>query len=195
MIFDPNPLAFWVLATMVTGCALAAVRARKLYHAGLGLVGSLFGVAGLYVLLQAYFLAGVQVLVYVGAIAVMLLFAIMLTHDMMTPKAGTLTTQPWAAVGLCVMLLALLLGGTLSSTWVTAADTSVNPVWAKTSGFQTAEAIPSVKALAIRFLDPYTLPFEMVSVLILVALIGALVIARKDERPAQTPETPEETAP
>ena len=52
MIFDPTPLAFWVLATMVTACALAAVRARKLYHAGLGLVGSLFGVAGLYVLLH-----------------------------------------------------------------------------------------------------------------------------------------------
>ncbi len=195
MIFDPNPLAFWILAALVTGCALAAVRARKLYHAGLGLVGSLFGVAGLYALLQAHFLAGLQVLVYVGAISVMLLFAIMLTQDMMTPKPGTLTTQPWAAGGLCAMLLALLVGGTLSSAWVTAPDTSINPVWSQGSGYASAEAIPSVKALAHRFLDPFTLPFEMVSVMILVALIGALVLARKDEPRAHTPKTPEESAP
>ncbi len=195
MIFDPNPMAFWILAALVTVCALAVVRARKLYHAGLGLVGSLFGVAGMYVLLQAHFLAGLQVLVYVGAISVMLLFAIMLTQDMMTPGRGTLTTQPWVAGGLCVMLLGLLVGGTLSSTWVTAPDTSINPVWSRSSGFQSAEAIPSVKALAHRFLDPYTLPFEMVSVMILVALIGAVVLARKDDTPARTLKTPEESAP
>ena len=195
MIFDPTPVAFWLLAAMVTGCALAVIRARKLYHAGLALVGTLFGVAGLYGLLQVWFLAGVQVLVYVGAIAILLLFAIMLTHHMMTPNLKTLSTQPWTAAAMCLMLLAVLLGGILSSTWQTAPDTTVYPTWTSQSGFQVAEAISSVKALGFRLLDPFTLPFEMVSVLILVAMIGALAVARKPPTPEDPAEGCEEVVP
>ena len=194
MIFEPNPLAFWILAAMVVGCGVAVVRARMLYHAGLALVGTLMGVAGLFVLLQVYFLAGLQVLVYVGAIAVLLLFSIMLTHHMMAPERGTVTTQPWMAAAVCLLVLAVLLGAVFNSTWVTDPNRTVNPTWAASSGFQSAEAVTSVKALAVRFLTPYTLPFELVSVLILVAMIGALVVARKDERPPQEPDRREETA-
>ena len=195
MIYDPNPVAFWLLAAMVAGCALAVVRARKLFHAGLALVGTLFAVAGLYGLLQAWFLAAVQVLVYAGAIAIMLLFAIMLTHNMMNPDLKSLTTQPWTAAALCLMLLAVLLGGTLSSTWQTAPDTTLSPTWTPKCGFQVAEAIPSVQALGFRLLDPFTLPFEMVSVLILVSLIGALVVARRNPALPEAPEGREEKAP
>jgi NADH-quinone oxidoreductase subunit J len=195
MIYDPNPWAFWLLAAMAVGCALAVVRARKLFHAALALVGTLFAVAGLYGLLQAWFLAAVQVLVYVGAIAIMILFAIMLTHNMMKPDLKTLTTQPWTAAALCLMLLAILLGGTLNSTWQTAPNTTLSSTWTPKCGFQVAEAIPSVQALGFRLLDPFTLPFEMVSVLILVSLIGALVLAHRNPAPPGASEGLEDKAP
>jgi len=191
--FEPNPYVFWVLAAMTVGCALAVVRARKLFHAGLALVGSFFGVAGLYVVLQSPFLAGVQVLVYIGAIAVLLLFAIMLSNHMMNPEVGTLTTQPWVALGVSLMLLAVLWGATLNTSWTMKPDTLAAP--GGIPGYQTAEAISSVKALGIRFLDPYVLPFELISVLILVAMIGALVVARKEEGAPRDLDRREEAAP
>lgn len=191
--FEPNPFVFWVLAAMTVGCALAVVRARKLFHAGLALVGSFFGVAGLYVVLQSPFLAGVQVLVYIGAIAVVLLFAIMLTNHMMNPEVGTLTTQPWVALGVSLMVLAVLWGATLNTSWTMKPDTLAQP--GGIPAYQTAEAISSVKALGIRFLDPYVLPFELISVLILVAMIGALVVARKEEAAPRDLDRREEAAP
>ena len=200
--FEPNPFVFWILAALTVGCALAVVRARKLFHAGLNLVGSFFGVAGLYVLLEAPFLAGVQVLVYIGAIAVVLLFAIMLTHHMMNPEVGTLTTQPWVALVLCLFLLAVLLGVTQNTAWTVHPDQtmeSAEPAPGATAPlprYDTREAIPSVKALGVRFLDPWVLPFELISVVILVAMIGAVVIARKEEgRPPQDVALREEVAP
>lgn len=187
MIFEVHPLAFWVLAALTLGCALAVVRARILFHAGLALVGSLFGVAGLYVALQAYFLAGIQVLVYIGAIAVVLLFAIMLTHDMMRPEKGTLSTQPWIALGVSMLLLVILWAVTLNSTWVVNPDAGSaavrEPATLGSPGHETGESISSIQSLGVRFLNPYVLPFELVSVLILVAMIGAVVIARKEEGP------------
>lgn len=193
MIFEVHPVAFWLLALMVLGCAVVVVRAPMLFHAGLALVGSLFGVAGLYVALEAYFLAGIQVLVYIGAIAVVLMFAIMLTHHMMHPEKGTMTTQPWIALGVSFLLLVILWATTLNSTWVVNPDAGAaavrEPATLGSPGFETGESISNIRSLGLRFLTPYVLPFELVSVLILVAMIGALVVARKEEgRPARPDE-------
>lgn len=184
MIFEVHPLVFWPLALLILGCAVAVVRAPILFHAGLALVGSLFGVAGLYVALEAYFLAGIQVLVYIGAIAVVLLFAIMLTQNMMHPVRGTLTTQPWIALVVSLMLLVVLWAVTMNTSWVVNPDAGAAELASTVSpGPQTGASIASIKSLGIRLMNPYVLPFELISVLILVAMIGALVVARKEEGP------------
>ncbi|MEW6277921.1 MAG: NADH-quinone oxidoreductase subunit J [Candidatus Eremiobacterota bacterium] len=162
-----NPAAFYLLAGMVLAAALGVVHARNLFHSGISLITCFLGVAGLYVLLQAHFVAGLQVLIYAGAVAVILLFAFMLTHHIMSPEAGTLFTQPltgpMAAAATGILLTAVAV---------------VSP-WYRGGGSSGG----GIGRLGQELLTSYLLPFELVSVFLLAALVGAVVIARKEEGP------------
>lgn len=181
--FSVSPLAFWLLAALALGAAVAVVASRNLFHAGVALFGSLLGVAGLYVTLQAHFLAGVQVLVYAGAIAVILLFAIMLTHRLMDPARGTLTTQPWAGLG------AALLVGITTATVILNTSWSTDPDGARGAGMDPAE-VTRIARLGRSLLDPYVLPFELITVVVLAAMIGAIAVARPLEEEPVREERP-----
>lgn len=166
---------FYVLGAAAILLALAVVNARKLLRAAIYLMGVLLMSAGLYVLLDADFLAGVQVLVYVGGILVLIVFAVMLTRsaDLLedNPSLRRKVLGAVASIGLLVLMAAVFL------------TTPLKPLAEGTP--------PKDDALVIgrQLLDQgpggYVLPFEIVSVLLLVAVIGGIVVARKTPPPEQ----------
>ena len=156
-------VAFWLLAALTVGSAVGVVAVRDLIRAVVLLITSFLGVAGLYITLSADFVAVVQVLIYVGAISVLLLFAIMLT-----PRAGRDNAETF--LRLPGILLAGLVAFTIS---FVSLDTDWSVV--ERGGFEeTAEAIGEA------LLDKYVLPFEMAAVLLLVAMLGAILLVHPE---------------
>lgn len=159
-------ILFIIFGAVTLGAGLMVVTRRNVFHAALFLILSFFGVAGLYVLLEAPFLAGVQLFIYAGGIAILIIFAIMLTRDMMNPDVLGANRQWWAAA-----LVTVALCGVLG--WV-----ALNHDWGPAPG-----PVPehSIALLGQALVDPqgFVLPFEVASVLLLVALIGAVTIARE----------------
>ena len=161
-----SPIAFYLLAALVLFPALSVVLEKNLFHAGISLIVCFVGVAGIYVTLSAPFVAGMQVLIYAGAIAVLLLFAFMLTHDIMHVRQQRF--QPVAGF-LSAAMLALILTVTIArSHWAPPAAESIDL---------------GVKSLALQYMTVYFVPFQVIALLLLITLVGAVVIARKEEEP------------
>jgi NADH-quinone oxidoreductase subunit J len=161
-----------VFSLFTLGGALGVVTTRNLMHAALWLILSLFGVAGLFVLLSAPFLAAIQVLVYIGAIAILIIFAVMLTRSLTSLRV--LFNRPVASALVSVMLFGFLLIGIILPVWGRNGSQSNLPV---------ADVVASTTDLGVAFVDrnQYVLPFEVASLLLTAAMIGAIVIARDDE--------------
>ena len=157
---------FIILSIITLGAALAVVTSKNLFHSALFLVLSFVGVAGLYILLEAGFLAAVQILVYVGAISILIIFAIMLTRRLMAKDLVQRNAQ-WGISGLVALLLFAVLVFVLLR---------VN--WPVVGGDVTRE---SISILGQELMSTYALPFEVASVLLLVALVGSIIIARERE--------------
>ncbi len=160
-------IAFYVIAALIVFGAIRVVTSKNLVHAALWLVLVLAGVAAQYILLAAEFVAITQVLVYLGAIVVLFLFGIMLTRA----KIGTdldLDNDTSKRVGAAVVgvLLFALMGYAL---WDQYRDDEIGNLVVQ----RTAEVSDSI-------FTTYLLPFEVISVLLLAALIGAIVLARRD---------------
>jgi NADH-quinone oxidoreductase subunit J len=160
-------IIFLLCAALILGSALMVVITRKLIHAALWLVAALFGVAILFAVLQASFLAVVQVVVYIGAIAILFVFAVMLTRREMLDKGAQTRSNWWlpALLGLLILvgLLFLILG---------------QPAFGQT-GAALPSGIDTLRSLGTALVSPdaYVLPFEVASVLLLAALVGAVYIA------------------
>ena len=154
---------FWAFAAVTVGSAAVVVLSRTLIYSAFALLFTFFGVAGLYVLLGADFLAATQLLIYVGGILVLLLFGVMLTHKIYDLDLRTETKQfvPGliVAAGLFVILSA----------------TAVRTSWASTP----LPPAPTTAEIGRLFLGTYLLPFEAASVLLLIALVGAAMIVRR----------------
>ncbi|MBC6935234.1 MAG: NADH-quinone oxidoreductase subunit J [Chloroflexi bacterium] len=166
-------IAFLICALFILGGGLGVVTTRNLIHATLYLILSLFGVAGFFVLLSAPFLAAVQVLVYIGAIAILIIFAVMLTRSM-TQLRQVYNHQWTASAVVSGLLFALLVVGVILPVW------GINGAQAvETVSEVVADTVDLGKALVDR--NQYVLPFEVASLLLTAAMIGAIVIARDDE--------------
>lgn len=163
-------IVFWVMTIFAIGGAIGVVSSRSLFHSALFLIVSFFGVTGYYVLLSAGFLAVVQLLVYIGAIAILILFAIMFSRQMMADR-GQANHQWWLSLPIVVVLFIALLS-------------TVNTVQWPVSEAQPAE--DTVRQLGLAFLGSYLIPFEVVSVLLSVALIGAIILAREKTEAEET---------
>jgi NADH-quinone oxidoreductase subunit J len=160
-------IAFYVIAAMMVFGAIRVVTCKNLVHAALWLVMVLAGVAAQYILLAAEFVAITQVLVYLGAIVVLFLFGIMLTRA----RTGTDTdldnpTVAKVGAGLIGLLLFGIMGYAL---W----DQFRDQEFYEMAVQRTAEVSDSI-------FSTYLVPFEVISVLLLAALIGAIVLARRD---------------
>lgn len=170
-------LVFFVLAVITLGGGVGVVMARNLFRAALLLLVSLFGVAGLFVLLSAPFLAAVQVLIYMGGIAILIIFAVMLTRGMVW--AREVFNNQWGLGAFLAVLVFVLLA--LVIVQLDQGDGRVSGVLPSAP---VAEVLPdSTAQLGQALIDPaqYVLPFEVASVLLAGALIGAIYIARDDE--------------
>jgi NADH-quinone oxidoreductase subunit J len=169
MPFDPSQIpfvqiTFFVMTACALGGGIGVVSSRNLFHSALYLILSLFGVAGYFVLLSAGFLAVVQVMVYAGAIAILILFAIMFARRLMGLGESQKNHQWWLSLPIAIVLFAVLVG-------------VVNAVEWPVSGAEPAS--DTVLQLGLAFLGSYLIPFEVVSVLLSVALIGAIFLARE----------------
>ena len=163
----PTQIIFILVAAASLGAALMVVITNNLVHATLWLIVSLFGVAVFYVLLNAGFLAVAQVVIYIGAIAILLIFAIMLTRRI-AEDTGPQVTSGWGWAAVISLVLFSSLAWMLSS-------------W---GGFSTARpelpaGIDPLRQLGEALVSPdrYVLPFEVASVLLLAALIGSIMVA------------------
>jgi NADH-quinone oxidoreductase subunit J len=161
-------IVFWALTLLTLFSACVAALAPRIVHAAFGLMASLFGVAGLYALLGADFVALSQVIVYVGGILVLLVFGILLTGRL----RGSLGLEAPPKTRGAVLAGALLFVGL-----ALALQSSTFPG----SGSQPPSAEPTTAPIGRAFLDPeqYLVPFELVSVLLLAALVGAAYLARR----------------
>ncbi len=185
-------IVFWILSVMAVGGALGVVMVPDPFRAALLLILVFVAVAGFFILLSAEFLAVVQVLIYVGAIAILIIFAVMLTRDVQRGNLPNRLQIPAAVFA--ALLLAALVTVALDTKWeFLPADQQQRAELVQTSAVTiltgevlTGEGITSPEdqaeiqkaGLADLLISDYVLPFEAVSVLLLAALIGALVLVR-----------------
>jgi NADH-quinone oxidoreductase subunit J len=164
---DASQVIFILSAALIIASAVMVVTARNLIHAALWLISTLFGVAILFALLDASFLAVVQVVVYIGAIAIMFIFAVMLTRKELRDQ-GPQVNSSWP---IAALFSALTLGGLFV-------------LFTKWSGFnaplgQIPPGSDTLMQLGVALTSPdaFVLPFEVASVLLLAALIGSVYVA------------------
>ncbi len=160
-------ICFILLGLIVIGGALGVVLIKNIVYSAFLLGGVFMGVAGLYLLLNASFVAAAQVLVYVGAVNVLILFAIMLVNSREELKAiKELQIRKLLSAGVCGGLLILLFRVDLTTNWLTPGPNAIGE--------------KSTERIGEHLFTDYLLPFELASVLLLMAMIGAIVLARRD---------------
>jgi NADH-quinone oxidoreductase subunit J len=169
--------AFVILSLFTLGGGLMVALDRNLFHGALWLLVSLFGVAGLFVMLAAPFLAAVQVLVYMGAIVILIIFAIMLTRRVMGAREAANSQWP---IGLLMAALAFLVIAFALVIATSSTGSTVTPLLAQAP--LAAVSPDSLVSFGQALVDPgqYALPFELASLLLTGAMIGAIVIAREN---------------
>jgi NADH:ubiquinone oxidoreductase subunit 6 (subunit J) len=156
---------FYLLTFIILVASMLVVTLKNIFHSALFLILTLFAVAGIYILLDAEFLAAVQVLIYVGAVAVLMIFAIMLTSQMTSTRIKQSNEQVVVAFFICAGFLLSSLGSVHGTVW------------------RLVEiAMPENNTLTLGkyLMTEYVLPFEVVSILLLAAMIGAIVLARRE---------------
>lgn len=164
-------IIFIVISGITLVASLIVVLDRNLFRAAVALMASFFGVGGIYVLLEAGFLATAQLLVYIGAISILVIFAIMMTRRLMQTVESPFNSQPiWGAAA--AILAFLVLAVILIQTWPSSEYPGPPAVGAEILRGNVSE----LGQLLVRP-DAYVIPFEVASVLLLAALIGAIVIA------------------
>jgi len=156
--------AFWIMAVVAVVAALGVVFLRNVFRAALALVLCFITVAGLYITLSADFLAAVQILVYVGAISVLIILAIMMTREVQQGSPSNKMKLP--AFIVAAVLLGIMIYTVTRTSWQIAAESPLTPTTAP---------------LATRLFSEngFILPVEIAAMLILAAILGAIVIARE----------------
>ncbi len=181
-------LLFLLIASLGVMAALGTVLARNLVRAALFLVAFFFLVACLFVLMEAEFLAAIQVLVYIGAVAILILFGIMLTRNI---QGDETTRSSWVSVALCglasLSVLAVLVGGIRNDTGLARrrgwTEVRSRPVAADDAGAATSQgrAINDMaRAVGNEMMTRYVIPFEVAGLLLTASVVGAIALAMAD---------------
>ena len=165
-----DTVLFYLFAAQTLGAAVLTITRKNTVHSAIWLITSLLGVAGLYLLQRAEFLAGVQIILYIGGIMVLFLFVIMLVNLDEAAKERQFSGQKWIALACVAVVL-------------------VQAAWFATLGvgrFKLAAPSPAIvgdlgntEQISRVLFTQYLLPFELASILLLVAIIGAVVMAKK----------------
>ena len=161
--------AFYLIAGITVGSAAVVAFARNIVYSAVALLGTFAGIVGLYFYLAADFVAVVQLLVYIGGILVLTIFAVMLTHRIADVKISNRVVAPLPALALAGVIFLTMARAILEASW-------------KTAEAPAAAAGPTTYAIGDAFLGPYVLPFELASLVLLAAVIGSIVLSRKAVR-------------
>ncbi len=163
---------FWIVTALTIAGALAAVLLRNLVHCALALTAAFAGLALLFLELDAQFAGFAQILVYIGAVAILVVFAILLTRSSETPKDGGVFSRTWLT-GLVIAAAVFAVIG-----WA---------VLQSQAGLPHETAVPSVTVQQIgnALMGRYVLPLEIVALLLTAALIGAVIVARHEKEGAE----------
>jgi len=166
-------LVFAAVSLVTLGGAIAVVTNKNILHSAYYLVLAFVGVAGVYVILEAPFIAVIQVLIYIGAIAILVIFAIMLTRRLMSKDMEQRNHQwIWSALG-ALVLFGLLGWLVYSANWpVVGGDVPQDPI----------------NLMGQELLSTYVVPFEIASVLLLAGLVGAILIGREKDQETRSAE-------
>ena len=161
-------LPFLIIAVITIAAAAAAMTLRNLIHCALAVAGAFVGLAAAYLNLSAQFVGFAQVLVYVGAVAILIVFAALLTRGG-EPSQAAVFSPPWfAGLGVTLAVLGVLVWAVIRSVLI------------------RRELVPApeaaVKQIGDALMHKYVLPLEVVGLLLTAALIGAVIIALKEER-------------
>jgi NADH-quinone oxidoreductase subunit J len=161
---DWEDALFWILAAVMLGAALLVVTMRDIIRCGLAMIVSFLALAGIYVLIGAPLLGAAQVIVYIGAISVLILFAIMLTQTKDAPSRLVFQTQAVPAA-IAAVIVAVLIALAVSAT-----------DWAEL----TERVRLATNTMSLVLFDQFVFPFEIVSVLLLAAVIGGVFLAKRE---------------
>lgn len=163
---DFSPTAFYILSFLVVAFAIGVVAFKNLIHSALSMVLCFIAVAGVYVLLHAELIAAAQVLIYVGAISILIIFAIMLTRHRTGDLRLFFSRQAWGAIVITIAGLIIFTAvlGTASYSSLEAAQN------------------PADEELSELIFRSYAFPFELVSLVLLVAIIGAVLLAKREKQ-------------
>jgi NADH-quinone oxidoreductase subunit J len=155
-------IIWWLLAGIIMAGGIGSVTSNNVVHAALALVAAAMGVAGMFLLLASEFLALVQVLVYGGGVAILLLFALMMTNATDDPIVNDGSQKPFG-FGVALVMGIVLVAAMAGASW----DATISTV-------------VSFRDIGTRLYRDFGVPFEVASLVLLVALIGAIAIARRD---------------
>lgn len=169
-------LAFVALGGITVLAALGVVLLPNILHAALTLGLTLLSIAGLYVLMNAPFLAAVQIAIYVGAITTMIILAIFLSNRVMKIGFAQAIYNPILAAGAAGLMFIFLFITVVNSLWINDPRNIIAAGPAKTN--------VGIEAVSKALLQPYVFPFELASVILLAVLVGAVVIAKEDAKNA-----------
>ena len=171
--------AFWIIALSAIGSSIAVVQTRDLFRAALFLAAAFLSIAGLFVMLRAEFLAVVQVLIYVGAISVLIIFAVLTTRDVEHGNPSNMLRIPAAILAILFLVVASLT--VLNTDWNLLSESeAVTTAYASLEEAETADRVANpIPRIAELLLRDYVLVFEVASVLLLATVVGALALVRR----------------
>ena len=175
-------LLFWLIAVILVASALIVVGARKIVHSAIALVAVFAMASGVFLLLNAEFIAIVQILIYAGAVTILILFALMLTRTSNQNEITNPNSKGWWAA---LIVSALVGAGVIFATTFAHSTTALlgnieAPYGTKTCPFPTNNVAYIGQLLYSPSCYSYVLPFEIASLVLLVAIVGAIVIGRED---------------
>ncbi|HEY1172029.1 MAG TPA: NADH-quinone oxidoreductase subunit J [Verrucomicrobiae bacterium] len=173
-------LAFVIIATVTLGGAVAVMSLRHLVHCALALVVTFAGLGAMYLMLSAEFVAFVQLLVYIGAVAILIVFALLLTRSATEEPNQSLLQSKVAGVGIALLAFGTIVGALLSS--------------GRFDRVQLAAPMLTVKRIGEELMTRYVLPLEAIGLLLTAATIGAVVIAMEERKVADKSKSAEESA-
>ena len=162
-------ITFAIIAVLTIAAAVAAMSLRNLVHCALALAGAFAGLAAIYLQLDAQFVGFAQILIYVGAVAILIVFAILLTRSSETPHESVFSPSWFSGLAVAAVVFGVL-AWTIGKSTISQREPA-----------PTAEA--TVKQIGDALMTGYVLPLEVVGLLLTAALIGAVIIAMRDEKP------------
>ena len=184
MIFDGSEstlaidIAFWSISASTIVGAIAVVQLKDLFRAALFLIVSLLGVAGMFILLRAEFLAAIQVLIYIGAISILIIFAIMMTRDMDQGSPFNMLKFPAALISIlfCSICIVVFLSTDWNLMEMALLDKTLDSTLIDGMSNVFTNTIPYIARLLI---GNFIITFEIIGVLLLAVIIGALALVRE----------------